>query len=130
MAHKAKALVLSCIDFRFQKMIEDFIETDMRALRDYDHVAVAGAVRQLVNPVKPEFQEYLLEQIRISVSLHTPDVMYLINHEDCGAYGEDNSRETHESDLRNAYTLLKEKYPQLDIKLFIATFDGLVEVNA
>ena len=129
MEYKAKALVLSCIDFRFQKMIEDFIEKDLNYIQSYDRVAVAGAIKQLVHPAKPEYKEYLLQQINISVSLHDPHTIILINHEDCGAYGSDNDRSTHEKDLQDAYILLKGIYKEREIKLYMATFKGLESVK-
>ena len=126
---KAQALLLSCIDFRFQKMIEDFMEIDQKALKAFDRVTIAGGVKQIVHPDNPAIKDFILSQINISIKLHDPESIYLMNHEDCGAYGINNDLAIHTEDLREAKKIIQEIYPHKTIKLFQATFEGVVEVD-
>jgi hypothetical protein len=77
MSH-TKAAIITCIDFRFQKFMEDwarsFIGTDQ-----YDHIAYPGGIKKI---------DIILNLIDVSVKLHGINEAYLINHEDCGAYSD------------------------------------------
>lgn len=115
MEHHCKALVIQCIDFRFRKSLAEFLES--RFEDSYDLVSVAGGVKRLVSD--PLDNNFILEQIKISDTLHKPEVILLIQHEDCGAYGGsaalgDFSREqeTHKQELGKAEALLREQFSQ------------------
>lgn len=125
--HKAEALVFSCIDFRFQEIIRQFTE-GLGLTGKSDHIAVAGAIRQLIHPEIQAYNEFLLLQISISMRLHNPRTIYLINHEDCGAYGEDNSTQKHYEDLHKAQEMLGSLYSGIRIVSCFATFDGIVVI--
>lgn len=75
--HTCKAVVVTCIDFRFQKFIEEWVNINVGP-GQYDRVSWAGAVFNL---------ETVLGQIEISHRLHHIKQVILVNHEDCGAYG-------------------------------------------
>lgn len=128
MNNNIKATVLSCIDYRFQKEIEDFIEIQENCLHNFDHIAIAGGVHDLIRAKDIE-SEYILSQIDKSVNLHSPKHIYLINHEDCGMYGNNNSITTHEKDLKEAKRILQVKYPDIEIRTFIAKFDKVKEIK-
>ena len=81
--HTCKALVIHCIDFRFRRSFAEFLEA--RFGDSYDLISVAGGVKRLVSD--PLENNFILEQIKISDKLHKPEVILLIQHEDCGAYG-------------------------------------------
>ena len=127
--HKAQALLLSCIDFRFQKMMGDFMEVDEHALKSFDRVALAGGVKQLIHPDNKAIKDFILGQINISIKLHDPEAIYLMNHEDCGAYGANNSFAVHQEDLLATVKLLSQIYPQKKFRLLIATFNGIREIS-
>lgn len=46
MAHHCDALVVSCIDFRFQKYIRNWLDTNL-ADKTFDYVGFAGGVKNL-----------------------------------------------------------------------------------
>ncbi len=69
-------------------------------------MAVAGGVKNF---------PLILEQINISIKLHHINEVYLINHEDCGAYGEEGTFEKHKEDLLLARDILKQKFPTLKV---------------
>lgn len=115
--HHAKAIVITCIDFRLQDAINNWISENFPP-RTFDRVAFAGGVKNL---------DIILGQIDIAVRLHHIWKVILINHEDCGAYGETGTSEKHAQDLKIAKKKIKELYPDLKIDLFYLHLDGTFE---
>lgn len=113
--HKAKALVIHCIDFRFQKQIEDDLE--MRDLKGQtDRISWPGVSKDL---------ESVKKAAGVSISLHDPDEVIIYEHEDCGAYGDDNSLETHRKNAEKLKTLLIKLKPELQATTLFVTFSKI-----
>lgn len=117
MDHHAQALVLTCIDFRFQEAINNWIDQNFPP-KTYDRVALAGGVK---NP------DIIMEQIDIAVRLHHIKKAVLINHEDCGAYGKEGDSEKHTKDLKNAEDQIKKSFPNLIVESYFLHLDGTFE---
>lgn len=117
MAHTCKAVLVTCMDFRIQKYIEDFARENIGE-REYDRVCWAGASKDF---------EAVFSQIELSKKLHDISEVYLMNHEDCGAYGEAGTSEKHAEDLKSAKEKILEKYPNLEVKLLYIHLDGTVD---
>ncbi len=116
--HKAEALAIHCIDYRFQEMIDQ--DLTQRGLNgNIDRIAWPGASKDL---------DQVTEAAQVSIRLHDPDNAYIYEHEDCGAYGEDNSQETHKKNAQALAKKLKEIKPNLKISSHIATFDGIKDL--
>ena len=116
--HTCEAFVATCIDFRFQKYIEDWLRQNIGE-KNYDRVAWAGGVFDA---------EGILKQLAISVRLHQTKKAILINHEDCGAYGVDGTYERHQSDLRNLAAKIISTYPQLqEVESYYLHLDATFE---
>lgn len=133
MSHTARALVLHCMDFRFLTGIRDFLLE--RGLKDsYDLVALAGAAKNLVEPLAFEDKELMLRQMEISQRLHGVQEVLLVNHLDCGAYGgtsafttREDEHERHVTDLRLARETVADQFPNLTVFTFLASVqDGRV----
>lgn len=86
--HKAKAVVITCIDFRFHKQIQEFLK-DKGYLGNYDKIVIAGASRDFVKPLETAHGQYVWRQLELSISLHNPDKIIFIDHQDCGGYSQD-----------------------------------------
>lgn len=132
MSHIARALVLVCMDFRFQKAFRDFLVE--QGLNDqYDLISVAGAAKVLASPTDPFEKENFEKQLSLSANLHQISEVFLINHQDCGAYGPElakdpkKEREIHETDLKKARQIILQKYPQLKVHLYFCTLDKKFE---
>ncbi len=117
MAHSCDALVVSCIDFRFQKYIREWLDKNLTD-KTFDYVGFAGGVKNL---------NTILEQLAISVRLHNIKQVILINHEECGAYGTESTPENHARDLKKAKEIISGKYPQLHIYTYYLHLDGEFE---
>jgi carbonic anhydrase len=114
MAHTCNALVVCCIDFRFQTYIRNFTDTQL-AGKTFDLVAYAGSTKDL---------ETIMKQIDISVRLHAITQIVLIHHEECGAYGAESTPEKHAADLKKAKEQILVKYPNLEVDLYYAKLNG------
>jgi len=117
MVHTCDALVVSCIDFRFQKFIHKWLDTNLSD-KAYDYVGCAGGVKDL---------DTILKQLDISVSLHQIKELILMNHEECGAYGAESTPENHARDLRKAREIILSKYSNLQIQTYYLHLDGTFE---
>src|SRR3989344_5868878 len=101
MIHTCDALVVCCIDFRFQKFIREF--TNERLVgKTFDLVGFAGATKDLAT---------VLKQIAVSVRLHQIKEAYLIHHQD----------------LVKARSVVLAKYPDLSVYLYYLHLDGKFE---
>src|SRR3990172_4132441 len=92
LSHTCDAIVVACIDFRFQQYIRDWTNRYLVG-KTFDLVGFAGSTKEL---------GVVLEQIDISARLHHISQVVLIHHEECGAYGAESSPERHREDLQKA----------------------------
>lgn len=120
LSHSCRAIVVSCMDFRLRKHLREWT-IKVLDQEGFDRLALAGGVKNL---------PFVLEQIALSVKLHHIDEVYLINHEDCGAYGEEGTFAKHKKDLLFAKKIIRQKFPKLKIVLYYLKLDGeFVTVN-
>lgn len=117
MTHTCKALVIHCIDFRFQTYITDWLNTHV-GKHTYDRVALAGGVYDFYT---------IFKQVDISNLLHKIEKVILINHEDCGAYGAEGTKERHEHDLAEAERKIEAHFPHLDVETYYVRVNGTFE---
>lgn len=116
-SHNTEAIVVTCIDFRLQDFINRWIAQNFET-GTFDRVAFAGGVKDLEN---------ILKQVKIANDLHHIKKVVLVNHEDCGAYGETGNHQKHLEDLKKAKDTVSELYPKLDVQLYYLKLDGEFE---
>lgn len=133
--HHAKALVLSCIDFRVMEAEHDFL-AQHRLGHQYDWTALAGASLALAGfPHNAEAKAFW-DQLSLSRQLHQIETVIILDHQDCGAYASkidanliiDPAREqqVHADYLNRAYRAIKTRYPDLGVELYFVTLDAEV----
>ena len=115
--HFCKTIIITCIDFRFQDLIDKWLDKNFRP-KTFDRVALAGGTLHL---------DEVLKQVRIAYKLHHIKEVVLINHEDCGAYGKDGTYEKHTEDLIKSAKKIKSLFRNLDVKTFYLHLDGTFE---
>lgn len=113
-SHTCQAIMVSCMDFRLRKHLRGWAKKTLDK-GGFDRVAVAGGVKNL---------PLILDQIDLSHKLHSIQEAYLINHEDCGAYGEEGTFEKHKEDLLLAKELINRKFPKLKVFLYYLKLNG------
>lgn len=117
MTHICDALVVTCIDFRFQDEIEKWLTKNL-GKKNYDRVALGGGVYDFYA---------ILKQVEISNKLHHIKKVILMNHEDCGAYGAAGTYERHTHDLTQAKKTISKLYPKLKVDSFYLHLDAEFE---
>jgi len=112
-SHTCQAIVVSCMDFRLRKHLRGFTTKMLKG--GFDRLALAGGVKNL---------PFVLDQVELSYKLHHIDEVYLINHEDCGAYGAEGTFAKHKKDLKFAKKIIAQKFPKLKIVPLYLKLDG------
>ena len=114
---QCEALVVHCIDYRLQEFLNEWLKDNL-PVRGFDRVAIAGGVYDVF---------YALRQVEIAVRLHQIKEVILINHEDCGAYGEAGNYARHKTDLEEAERKIEALFPDLDVETYYLHLDGEFE---
>jgi len=127
-----KALVLTCIDYRFIHPLETFL-TNQGLDRLYDLTALAGASLALANFPHLADRSAFWDQLDISYKLHHIQKVILFDHQDCGAYeildpllseNLDREEQVHTSYMLNAARAIHDRYPDLEVEGYFATLAG------
>ena len=127
MSHHCQSCLITCEDFRLHQRADgrNYIAEFIKNLAvDCDLITRGGGVQDLVRPPHDGFGDCCLRDTEVSIKLHQSDVVYLVNHEDCGAYEGmhfDNREEElkqHRKDLQDAKEIILKKFPQKEVKLF------------
>ena len=111
------AIIVHCIDFRFQKYLDHWL-AERFGHNQYDRVSLAGSVFDFYS---------VLKQVEISDRLHDINQVILINHEDCGAYGEEGNYSMHKADLEEAERKLEALFPHLNVEIYYLHLGGKFE---
>lgn len=133
--HQAKALVLSCIDFRVMDAERDFLAQHQLA-HQHDWTALAGASLALAGYPHTAEAEAFWDQLDLSKQLHQIETVIILDHQDCGAYASKvdanlsldpvRERQVHGDYLRRAAGAISTRYPELSIELYFVTLSGEV----
>lgn len=131
--HQAKALVLTCIDFRFVDFEQKFLVKN-NLDHQFDWLSLAGASLALADFPSHADTETFWEQLDLSYKLHNIKKVLILDHQDCGAYANkfnvnfaDNYEEEieiHREYLNKAYQGIKQRYSNLDVDLYFVKIDG------
>lgn len=111
--YKAQACIVWCFDDRFSKALDSFAKSCH--FDNFDLVKVAGGAKVLAIPGDSSEKDFILRQIKTSISLHKTDIVVIMTHSDCGAYGglksfgnnEETEKRFHEEELRSALAFLR-----------------------
>lgn len=133
--HKAKALVLSCIDFRFVESERYFLSLQHLGSQ-YDWTALAGASLALAGFPHAAEAEAFWDQLELSRRLHQIEKVIILDHQDCGAYAnkidpdlsqdEQREQQVHADYLSRAYWEIHKRYPELAVELYFVTLNAEV----
>ncbi|MFN3383773.1 MAG: carbonic anhydrase [Archaeoglobaceae archaeon] len=113
-AKECVALVIACMDYRFQAPMYAWLN-DIGLEGRYDLICFPGASKEL--------DQKILDLVRLAVELHKIREVYVVHHEDCGAYrlaGFQKEQELHAQleDMKKAKKRILERYPQLKVRLW------------
>lgn len=130
----AKALVLSCIDFRFVNDKVSFFNKG-EYMDNYNKFSLAGASLGYNQNTFPEWRETCNKHIELAQQLHDINEVIVMDHMDCGAYRilYDNPTMSvqeeytlHKKNLKKFKTMINEKFPSLKVTTLLMDVDGSV----
>lgn len=130
-AYTADAAVLCCFDHRIQLVTRKFLKK--AGILQPDWIIVAGGAKTLATPRNDFEQEFILEQIRLSLRLHQAKQVVLTCHSDCATYGGlaayDGDRKAeaghHLQELGRAAELVRKSFPDAVIATYFIDFEGV-----
>jgi len=130
-----KAMVLSCIDPRFQPIVYNYLKKK-KLTGKYSSFTIAGsAVGVTANKFK-KWHKVFWDNFDTSVKLHNIKKLIVINHRDCGAakiingkkeFTKINETKVHINSLQKIKKIFMKKYPELTIELKIISLNSKVE---
>ena len=131
----ADAAVLCCFDQRISRAVRKFLKK--QAVERADMIVVAGGAKTLASPRNDFEQDFILEQVRMSIRLHHTKRVMVMSHSDCATYGgldhfkgdRDAEAAHHRTELLRAADLLTKHFPEISVEPYFVKFDGVWEVN-
>ena len=135
MKKKYQAMVLSCIDPRFQPIIYNYLKKNKLSGK-YSAFTIAGsAIGVTANKFK-KWHKVFWDNFKTSVKLHNIKKLIVINHRDCGAakiiigkkeFSKINETRVHKHSFQKIKKIFKKRYPKLKIELKLISLDKKIE---
>ena len=127
MSIKYKAMVLSCIDPRFQSKVFNYLKKRKLGGK-YSSFTIAGAAVGVTNKNFKKWHKTFIENLSTSVQLHKINRLIVINHKDCGAaklvngknqFNEVNENKIHEESFKKLKKILNKKFPKIYLEFYL-----------
>ena len=131
MKKKYKAMVLSCMDPRFQPIVYNYLKK-RKLSGKYSSFTIAGAAVGVTATKFKKWHKTFWENLNTSIKIHKIEKLIVINHKDCGAakivngkkeFNNLNELKIHQTSFNKIKKLIKKKHPKLKIEL------GLMSLN-
>ena len=123
------ALIIHCVDDRFQDAFERFIAEELKIFV-YNPIVIAGGALALASDHFARFG-YIWDQIEFFIGDRGINRVILINHEDCAWYGFEHPdfkpgelKDRGRTDLSAAAANIRDKFPQVEVICFWAELSG------
>ncbi|MDC1158892.1 carbonic anhydrase [Pelagibacteraceae bacterium] len=130
-----KAMVLSCIDPRFQPIIYNYLKKK-KLNGKYSAFTIAGAAVGVTANKFKRWHKVFWENFDTSVKLHNIKKLIVINHRDCGAakiingkkeFSSINETKVHKTSFQKLKKIFKKKYPKLKIELILISLNKKIQ---
>ena len=130
-----RAMVLSCIDPRFQPIIYNYLKKK-KLIGKYSMFTIAGsAIGVTANKFK-RWHKTFWDNFDTTVRLHNIKKLIVINHRDCGAakiinrnkdFSKINETKVHKNSFKLIKKKFNKKYPKLKIELKLISLNKKIE---
>ena len=121
---KYKAMVLSCIDPRFQTKVYNYLK-NKKLIGKYSSFTIAGAGIGVTHNKFKKWHTTFWDNLNTSIKLHKINKLIVINHKDCAAAKIANGKKKFNSLIENKIhkksfeainKVINTKYPKLKVK--------------
>ena len=130
-----KAMVLSCIDPRFQPIVYNYLKKK-KLNGKYSSFTIAGAAVGVTANKFKKWHKAFWDNIDASIELHKIKKLIVINHRDCGVakiiigkkeFSKINETRVHKNSFQKIKKIFKKKYPKLKIELKLISLNKKIE---
>tara|TARA_B100000131_G_scaffold242235_1_gene234712 strand:+ start:619 stop:1014 length:396 start_codon:yes stop_codon:yes gene_type:complete len=120
---KYEAMVLSCIDPRFQPKVYKYLKIK-KLTGKYSSFTIAGAAIGVTAKKFKKWHSTFFDNLSTSIKLHKINKLIVINHQDCGAAKIINGnkkfnllieKKIHKDSFRKIKKVINKKFPNLKI---------------
>ena len=124
---KYEAMVLSCIDPRFQPKVFKYLKTK-KLTGKYSSFTIAGAAIGVTHKKFKKWHSTFLDNLSTSIKLHNIKKLIVINHSDCGAakivngkkkFNQSIENKIHKDSFKKIKKILGKKFPKLKLNFKI-----------
>ena len=121
---KYEAMVLSCIDPRFQYRVYKYLKSK-KLIGKYSSFTIAGAGVGVTHKKFKKWHSTFWDNLNTSIKLHKITKLIVINHKDCGAAKIVNKekkftslveKKIHRKSFQDIDKIIKKKYPNLSVE--------------
>ena len=132
---KYKAMVLSCMDPRFQPIVYNYLKKK-KLIGKYSAFTIAGSAIGVTASKFKKWHKTFWDNIDTSIKLHKIKKLIVINHRDCGAakiingkkeFNRANETKIHKNSFSKLKKIFRKKYPKLIIELKLISLNQKVE---
>ena len=132
---KYKAMVLSCMDPRFQPIVYNYLKKK-KLIGKYSAFTIAGSAIGVTAGKFKKWHRTFWDNIDTTIKLHKIKKLIVINHRDCGAakiingkkeFNRVNETKIHKNSFLKLRKLFRKKYPKLTIELKLISLNQKVE---
>jgi carbonic anhydrase len=134
MKSKYKAMVLSCMDPRFQHLVHNYLKKKKLAGK-YSAFTIAGAAVGVTHNKFKQWHKTFYDNLATSIQLHNIEKLIVINHKDCGAakivngkkeFNPANETKIHQESFSIIKKQIKKKFPELKVELNLISIDSKI----
>ena len=124
---KYEAMVLSCMDPRFQPKVFNYLKKK-KLTGKYSSFTIAGSAIGVTSKKFKKWQSTFLDNLSTSIKLHNINKLIVINHEDCGAakiingkkeFNSTIEKKIHKDSFKKIKSIMYRKFPELKINFKI-----------
>ncbi len=135
MNKKYKAMVLSCIDPRFQPLVFNYLRKK-NFLGSYSSFTIAGSALGITALKYKKWHKTFWENLDISIRLHKIKKLIVINHFDCGVakilnkkkeFSHSKETKIHKKSFVKLRKTFKKKYPKFKIEFILMSLDRKIK---
>ena len=130
-----KAMVLSCMDPRFQPKVFNYLRKK-KLTGKYSSFTIAGAAIGVTASKFKKWHSAFIENLSTSIKLHKIEKLIVINHTDCGAAKIANGNKRfdslieeniHKSSFIEIKRKIKKKFPKIKIDLNLISLNNKIK---
>ena len=135
MKKKFKAMVLSCMDPRFQPLVYSYLKKK-KLTGKYSAFTIAGSAIGVTHNKFKKWHSVFIENLSTSIKLHRIEKLIVINHTDCGAakiangkkeFTSINENKIHMLSFNKLKKIIKKKFPKLKIDLNLMSINRKIK---